>query len=177
MTMQMTAKGSSVIPISVTKALTASGNYAAEDVLSESETNGVGTAWTFANCGRVAGGKGRIVGAKVFCETTAAWANVPLTIYVFNATPTSELDDNAVNTAVIHADVSKHIGTIAPPAMNDLGGDSETIATPSTYGNLAIEYQCAAADTALYAILVTGAAVTGETAGDDMTIVLWVERY
>ena len=177
MTLQMTAKGSSVISISVTKALTASGNYGAEDVLSESETNGVGTAWTFANCGRVAGGKGRIVGAQALCETTAAWANVPLTLYVFNATPTSELDDNAVNTAVIHADVSKYIGKIDLPAMSDLGGDSEAIATPSTYGNLALEYQCAAGDTSLYAILVTGATVTGETAGDDMVVKLWVERY
>jgi len=59
--------------------------------------------------------------------------------------------------------------------MEDLGGDSESVVTPSTSGNLPLAFTCAAGDTALYGTLVTRDAITGETAGDDMTIRLVVE--
>ena len=173
MTMQMSAVGRSTISVSVTKALTAAGNYSGEDVLSESATDTVGTAWTFANVVVNNGGRGYIVKAQALCETTALIHSI--TLYLFNATPTSELDDNAANTAVIHADVAKYLGRIDFPALSELGGDSEAVATPSTYGNLPMEIQCAATSTTIYGIAVTRDAITGETAGDDLTFKLTVE--
>ena len=37
--------------VTVSKAVAAAANYAAADILSESATNGAGTAWTFSNIG------------------------------------------------------------------------------------------------------------------------------
>ena len=160
--------------ISVTKAVAGAGNYAAEDVLSESATNGAGTAWNFANCGLGKGNSGVITKAIVSCETTALTHR--LTLYIFKAAPTSELDDNAANTAVLNADIANYVGRIDFPALEDLGGNSEAVASPSTGGNLPLEFVCASGDGDLYGILVTRDAITGETANDDYTIKLFVRQ-
>ena len=158
--------------VSVTKALAAAGNYDAEDVLSQSAT--VGTVWTFSAIATSNGRGGYITRARVICETTALTPR--LTLYLFNTTPTSAVNDNVANTAVLNADIAKYEGKIDFPAMEDLGGDSEAVVTPSTYGNLPLAFKCAVADTALYGILVTRDAITGEVATDDMTVVLTAEQ-
>lgn len=153
--------------VSVTKALAAAGNYAAEDVLSESAT--AGTAWIF----RGTGGSGYITKAQAICETTGLTPR--LILYLFNVLPTSNLYDNVANTALLHADLAKYIGKIDFPALEDLGGDSEALASPSTYGNLPIAFCTKDVAQTLYGILVTRDAITGESAGDDMTVILTVE--
>jgi hypothetical protein len=159
--------------ISVTKAAAAAGDYAAEDVISEHATSG--TCWTFAGAARVSGGGGLIVRAHVICETTAQTPR--LTLYLFKAVPTSELRDNVANTAPKLADLANYIGKIDFPAMEDLGGMSESLATPGTYGNLPLAFGCADADTNLYGVLVTRDAIAGETATDDYVVRLTVEQY
>lgn len=158
--------------ISVTVAVAAAGDYAAEDVLSDSASSG--TAWTFDTVARGNGGKGYITKAQVLCETTALTPR--LTLYLFNATPTSNLNDNVANTAPSHTDIASYIGRIDFPAMEDLGGDSEAVASPSTYGNLPLAFECASGDDALYGVLVTRDAITGESAGDEFIIRLTVEQ-
>lgn len=157
--------------VSVTKILVG-GAYSAEDVLSESITDG--TKWTFAAIARAVGAGGYITRAHAICETTNLTPR--LTLFLFKATPTSMLNDNVANTALLHADIANYIGRIDFPAMEDLGGDSEAICTPSTNGNLPLAFICAAADDALYGILVTRDNVT-LGAGDDLTITLTVEQY
>ena len=172
-----TIEGKRLVTVSVTKALTSASAYAAEDVLSESATNGVGTAWTFSAIAKVDGGTGYIVKAQAICETTAVTPR--LTLYLFNTTPTSELDDNAANTALLHADLANYVGKIDFPAMEDVGGDSEAVASPSTYGNLPLAFQCRNTATVaddLIGILVTRDAFTN-TAGNDVTVTLTAEQY
>lgn len=152
--------------VSVTKALVAAGDYAAEDVLSKSVS--AGTCWTF----NVSVGSGYITKAQAICETTALTPR--LTLYLFKAVPTSNLNDNAANTALLHADLANYIGKIDFPALEDLGGDSEAVATPSTTGNLPLAF-VSGTNMELYGVLVTRDAITGESAGDDMTIILTVE--
>ena len=113
--------------VSVTKALAAAGNYDAEDVLSQSAT--VGTVWTFSAIATSNGRGGYITRARVICETTALTPR--LTLYLFNTTPTSAVNDNVANTAVLNADIAKYEGKIDFPAMEDLGGDSEATHNPS----------------------------------------------
>ncbi len=160
--------------VSVTKALAAAANYAAEDVLSESAS--AGTAWTFSSVVRRNGDSGTIVKAVALLETTALTPG--LALFLFSGTPTSALNDNVANTAVLHADEANYVGRITFPAMADLGtGDSEAIVTPSlATGNLPLAFNCADADTALYGIVVTRDAITGETATDDLIIKLTIER-
>lgn len=151
----------------VTKAVAAAGNYAAEDVLSESAS--AGTAWAFLGMG----GSGYIVKAQVICKTTAQVHR--LTLYLFNALPTSNLNDNVANTALLHADLANYVGKIDFPAMEDLGGDSEVVVSPSTIGNLPLQYSTKSREDALYGVLVTRDAFTGEAAGEDYTVILTVE--
>jgi len=153
--------------VSVTKALAATTDYTAEDVLSESAS--AGTVWTFPRMG----GSGHIVKAQAICETTGLTPR--LTLYLFDTTPTSELDDNEANTALLHADLANYVGKIDFPALEDLGGDSESVATPSTYGNLPLAFRTKSETDSLYGILVTRDAIADEVDGDDMTIVLEVE--
>ena len=162
------------VTVSVTKALVAAGDYGANDVMSENAS--AGTAWTFSGVASGNGGSGTIVKAIALLETTAL--TPALTLFLFTALPTSELDDNKANTAVLHADEANFVGRITFPAMADLGtGDSESMVTPSlTSGNIPLTFNCATGDSALYGVVVTRDAITGEAAGEDLIIKLTVER-
>lgn len=156
-----------ITDIKVNKVLVADGNYSAEDVLSESKT--AGTAFIFRNCG----GSGFIVKATVRLKTTALTPR--LTMYLFDTLPTSTLNDNAVNTAVINADKDNYIGRIDFSALEDLGGVSEAVATPSTYGNIPLAFRAKDGNGTLWGVLVTRDAITGEVAGDDVSVTLTTE--
>ena len=158
------------VRVSVTKALTAAAAYAAEDVLSESAT--VGTVWTFAAVVPANGGKGYIVKAQVISETNAI--TPLLTLFLFNATPTSVINDNLQNTALLHADLANYVGKIEFPALAELNGDSEAIVTPSTAGELPLRFECASGANDLIGILVTADAFT-QVATEDMTVVIVTE--
>ncbi len=157
--------------VSVTKALIAAAAYAAEDVLSESIT--IGTPWEFAEIVPAFLNAAKIVKAVVISETTAV---VPaLTLYLFTATPTSNLDDNIANTALLHADLANFVGKIDFPILENLGGDSEAIVTPSlALGNLPLAFRVSATSRSLFGILVTRDVFT-QTPTDEMIISLTVE--
>lgn len=159
--------------ISTTKALAAAGNYDANDVLSESAS--AGTAWTFSGAALRNGGFGVITKVVALLETTALTPGI--TLYLFKATPTSALNDNVANTAVLHADAANYLGRIDIPALSNTGaGDSEATVPTPTSGEFHFEYECAADDTDLYGIAVTRDAITGETATDDLIIKLFVRQ-
>ena len=90
--------------VSVTKALVAAGDYAAEDVLSESAS--AGTPWVFNGIVPANGKTSYIVKAQAILETTAL--ALKLTLFLFKATPTSNLNDNVANTALLHADLARY---------------------------------------------------------------------
>ena len=154
------------------KRLAAAGDYAAEDVLSESATNTVGTPFTFPGVGRTNGGAFRITQAIALLSTTALTPR--LTLYLFTTMPSSELDDNAANTAVATVDREGYVGRIEFPAMTDLGGNSEAVAMLDTGSNLPLEGVCAPKDTRLFGIAVTEDAITGEAAGMTLVFNLFV---
>ena len=156
------------------KALAAAGDYAIEDVLSESATDGVGTPFVFRQVTRQRGGAFSIRKVIALLTTTALAPRI--TLHLFTKTPTSELDDNAANTAVITADRETYVGRVELPAMSDLGGNSEAIATPDTGSNLALDGVCAGDDDALYGIAVTEDAIAGEAAGMRLMFKLLVRQ-
>ena len=169
-----TIEGKRLVTVSVTQVIaSASQPYHAEDVLCSSAATGV--AWTFSAIAKVNGGTGYIVKAHAINETTAVTPR--LTLFLFNATPTSELRDHVANTALRHADLANYVGKIDFPATEDLGtGDSEAIATPSTTGNLPLAFQCATAADDLIGILVTRDAFTN-VATNDIVIRLTAEQF
>jgi len=167
--------GGRTITVTVERTLAAAGDYAAEDVLSDDADNGEGTAISFTGIGKNKGAGGYITKSSILCSATALTPK--FTLYLFNQTPTSELDDNAVNTAVLTADRLNYVGKIDYPAMEDLGGNSETLCTPSTYGNLPLSFNCDESSDSLYGVLVTRDAITGEAAGMTIAISLTSEIH
>jgi len=159
----------SVRIINSVRRIAAAENYTAEDVLSNSATDGQGTPWEFPNVGE----SGVILKGRIFIQTTALTPRI--TLYLFSRRPTSEMDDNVANVAPSLADISFFVGQIDFPALEDLGGVSASQATPSTSGNLPMTY--GGCDGTLYGIAVTREAITGETANDQMGITLEVEPY
>ncbi len=158
--------------VSVTKVLIAAEAYAAGDVLSEATTNATGTTWKFTNLFHRNGGKGKIIQAQIISETTNVTPR--LVVRLYNGVPTCELDDNAANNGLVHADLTKYLGIIEFLSLNEDGGDAEAIATPNTYGNLPIKVEAAFDHRDLHAVVSTRDAVTLD-AGDDMTLILTYE--
>lgn len=161
--------------VSVTKVCEAEGQYHAEDVISETDTASEGTAWTFSAIARQNGGSGYITEARVVSQTTALTPR--LTLFLFNATPTSELDDHEPNTAVIWADRTSFQGQIDFPALSDLGtGSSAAVASASTFGNLPLPFACASGCDDLFGVLVTKDAFD-QVDDKSIRIDLTAERY
>ncbi len=157
-----------------TQAVAAGGNYEVNDVLCSSASTGV--VWNFANVVSRNNGNGYITKAQVTCETTAQVHR--LTLFLFDATPTSELRDGITNTGPSDTDRPNYLGKIDFPALESLGaGNSDTVATPSSpTSGVPFGFTCASADRDLYGILVTRDAFTNETATDDYVITLSVEE-
>lgn len=151
-------------------------DYGANDVISESDTNGTGTAWTFTGPGR----SGYIVGATVITDDASLTPS--MTLFLFTKTPTGELDDNAANTSPVYAtDVpvaagaAGWIGHIDFDAMESLSATASwSLASLGSAGNLAIPYSTVATD-ALYGVLITRGAFT-PSSGQKFAITLHVVR-
>ena len=148
-----------------TGVIAAAGDYAANDILSNSATNGAGVAWVFDRISRQGGGSGWIMGARLTCSVDAL---VPrMRLWLFDANPSaSELDDNAAFSLAV-ADRTKLIGYIDFNALTDAGAVSVTVRD-----DLRIPFKCAAGDDAVYGILQTLDAFTNESAGMTVTISL-----
>jgi hypothetical protein len=156
-----------------TMTMAATTDYAAEDVLSDSASGG--TAWRFPNMVAQVNGGGLILAARVLCSTTGLTPR--FTLYLFDANPTANKNDNAANTTLLAADLQKYLGKIDFVAAEDLGGYSESLVTCSTAGNLPLPFVIESGGRDLYGILATRDAITGESAGMTITIQLIVELY
>jgi len=152
------------------------GAYAAKDVVGADDCcTTLAITWVF-DVAKVVGGYGHIIGATLVNETENQ--AVQYDLLLFNAIPTGELRDNAVNTNPVVADRSKYIGKIAFPTSTANGATVLTVAEawPSTVGNLPIAFKCANGDTRIYGVLVTNTVYT-QTATDDIEIALQVVVY
>ena len=138
--------------VRVQKILEAEGTYTANDVMSESDTNGNGTPWKFEFVG-----SGKITQAEIITPTIARTSAI--TLYFYESYPTCELDDNAANTGPLVADLPFFAGKILMPALVAQAGPASTITTLTN----SIPYR----SKTLYVVVVDG---TGEDFGDDTTL-------
>lgn len=145
--------------------------YSDEDVFSESA--GSGTAWTFDAVVPDGGAGGQIVKAMVACDDTNI---VPvMTMYLTNVTPTGVLNDNVGNTNPVYATESDNYqGRLDWPAMQDLGGMSESVLT-SADTKLPLHFTTAAGDDALYGVLVVRSAAHTPTSAAKIRVTLTIE--
>lgn len=136
--------------VNVQKVLEAEGTYTANDVMSESDTNGNGTPWVFDM-----GGTGKLTHATV-ATPTARTSSVALEVY--GAMPTCELDDNAGYNGPLVADLPFYIGRITNAALTAIGGISTTqttLASPMPFDSSRL--------------FVVSIDLTGQDFGDDTT--------
>lgn len=149
----------------------AAGDYADNDVISDSVSNGTGTPMEFANAVPIAGSACKIIGADLSCDEDSVAATSEL--FLFSQAPTaSEMDDNAAWGGVGAADGPYLIGSIAFGALADVGAYSFIKATSPTPAAPLLAY-CVA--TSIFGILVLRDAETNETAGMRVTVRLYVE--
>lgn len=142
----------SMVKVVAEKLVLCSGDYHTEDVVSEATSGAI--PWHFPNAAKKNGGGGYITTAIVTAEATgiSSW----LSLYLFTATPTSELNDDVKNTAPIFADRFIYVGVIDFPACSGLGTNEMdgSIASPSTVGNLPMGFVCEPSSRDLYGIMV-----------------------
>lgn len=156
------------------KTVLASGAYTAEDVVSESTSAPLALPWVFKDCAKAVGGGGRIIDALILAETTNIASQFSL--FLHKDVPTCNLFDAAINTAFIIGDIDIAVGRIHFPAADDVGGMSETVATPSTVGNLPKTFVCKHDSRDLYGVLVIRNAVDLADL-TRLTIKLWIEQW
>jgi len=141
--------------VRVQKTLEADGVYAANDVMSESDTASAGTDWDFDF-----GGIGKIV--KAIAVTGLTTATSALILDLYEAPPTCELDDNAAYNGPLVADLPYYVGRITFPALATIGGPASAQAVLADVGaSLSFDRP------KLYGVLIDS---TGEDYDDDETM-------
>jgi hypothetical protein len=151
----------------------AAGDYADNDVVSDSDTPSAGTAIEFANAVRQAGGAAKIVDARL-TFTAAGAIGATSELELFSQAPTAtELDDNAAAGSVGAADLPFYLGSIPFSAGTDIG--AATVALPTSLTPAAPLFIHAVA-TSIFGRLIFRDAETGETAAMPVDIVLYIEH-
>ncbi len=169
----MPYEGKRLVTVSVTTDLVANTTYAANTVMSDSAS--AGAVWNFANVTEIVGGTGYIVKAQAIAQANTT---PRLRVFLFNSgTLTCNVNSNVASNAPAHADLAKYIGGIDVPALENYTGDSYSIATPSTAGNLPLAFQCASDNNCLYGIVMTKDATANITTLKQLTIKLTAELF
>jgi len=160
-------------PIVGTFAAAAASDYLDNDVISNDAGAGLGDPIIFAGVALVAGGAAKIIGASLSCSEDGI-APATSELFLFSQAPTTatEMDDNAAWGGVAAAEQPYFLGSIAFPALVDVGAGSFVAATSPTPGSPLL-VNCVA--TSLFGILVARDAITGETAAMTVTITLYAE--
>ena len=160
--------------VRVEKSIEANGSaHAAGDIMSETDTNGAGTAWVFNNVVSKDGGSGNIIMAKANTEVESQTERIALQVYT--RTPTCELDDNAAAASPNPADSPYFVDEIELPALRSRGDNSFSAATPSTVGNIPIPFICEGDSKALHIVVIAVDATT-HTATEKLAITIITEE-
>lgn len=165
---------SSIRSVAASFAAAAAGDYADNDVVSNSATNGAGTAMEFELAVSAGGGAGRVIQATLsFTAATAIAATSELQL--FSQTPTAtELDDNAAEGGVGAADVPYYLGSIAFAQGTDVG--ASTFCLPSALTVAApLFIHAEGSSRSIFGRLIFRDAETSETAGMTVAITLYIE--
>lgn len=138
--------------------------YAAKDVVSDSTSTP--HVITFAGMGRVNGGSGTIVKARLMTSQKTNTASYRL--HLFHTAPTATNDNSPY--LYLYANAANRVGMIDFPAFNTEDPTNSTAAgsmrpsSDGSYGPPNLWYKCAANDTSLYGVLETLTAFTPDSA-------------
>lgn len=152
-------------------AAAAAGDYADNDVISNSVSNGTGQPLEFVGVPKNAGGAAKIVGATLSMSKDNVVGTTELQL--FSQAPTAtELDDNAAEGGIGAADQPYYLGKIDFPALADVGAFSFSRATSPTPASPLLVF---AAARSIFGRLIWRDAETNEAAGMTVTVTLYVD--
>lgn len=165
--------GGKLIQNSDTFTSASAGDYAANDVVA-ADTNDTGTTpLRGITVGRVVGGGGYLVGARISTNNASWAAGLRMDLYTVQAPTTALVGDN-VASAQKYANAAQFVGSVEFATMSTTTGSDFRRAVRD---DLRIPFKCDAADTKLYYRLVTLAAETNESAGQAWRLTLQAEAY
>ena len=165
----VTSPGVAVVSVEKTRPADVTA-YVANEVVSEATANA--TVWSFANIARVNGGSGYVVKGRVVTNLLTGQTQ-RLRLYLFNAAPTGNLNDNAANTEPKYADIAKMVGFVDFDALDNTQAGADS--SENQRDDLRLSFTCGAASRTLSGILVTLDAFT-PASGQKFTIILEVEQ-
>ena len=153
-----------LITSTVSRTVAAAGDYAANDVVSNSATESAATAWTFEGMAPDVGKAGCIFSASIACsEDDVSGSRFRLFLLNEQPAPGTVLADNAA-LALDAADRDKIVAYIDFPAMIDVGSFSMSQSVGTNYGYYTADK--------LYGVLQILDAEADEAAGMTITIKL-----
>ena len=145
--------------------------YTAGDVVSVTAATVV-PAMAFTTAGRVTGGSGYIVGAKLIYNVKSV---IPRTrVHVFNINTATVAGDN-LPWKELYADSSKRVGYFDLPAMVTATDTTNSDMSRAIAFDFRLPYVCAAGSTTLYVVLETLDVVT-LSSGSAATLTLMFEQ-
>ena len=147
--------------------IAAAGDYAANDILSNSTTAALAMPWVFNGVARRKGGSGYITRMIGTCTATSAVAR--LRLWLFSQTPMASTRTDNAAFALALVDKVRLVGFIDLPAMSS--------ATNFVYAqniDVKLQFNCQPAEDTLYGILQTLDAETNEAASMAVTLELGI---
>lgn len=158
------------ISVSITREANAT-PYTARDVISAAAATVV-PAMDFSTAGRVAGGSGYVVGAKLIVNVKSVVPRVR--VHLFNVNTATVSGDN-LPWRELYADSSKRVGYFDLLAMTTGADTTNSDMSRTVAFDFRLPYICASASRHLYAVLETLDAVT-LTSGSALTLTLMFEQ-
>lgn len=159
--------------VSASFAAAAAGDYADNDVISNSASNGAGLALEFPLAVRVPGGAGMVISGTInVVASTSVAATIGLQL--FSQTPTAtELDDNAAEGGVGAADAPYYLGEMLFATGTDYGAGN--IKPPSAVTPAApLFIHAEGVSQSIFGRLVFRDAEASETAGMTVIVTLYI---
>lgn len=152
--------------VSVTVTAAAAGDYAANDIISNSATGDAGVAATLANVVDTVGQIGRLVKVNMVCSEDSVAFRPRLHFYDYSPLAADvEMDDNiAADFAKIAAGAAGYLGYVDLPAFADRG----TAMAQTQVDDLNVLFATTSTSSSLYVVIQTLDAEANETAS--MTI-------
>lgn len=160
--------------VSQTVVVEAAGDYAAGDVLSNSDTADAGVAAEFAGVGLKAAAVVTLVGINARMNAPS-WAG-QLQLHFFSRAPVAaevEMDDNAAFAIKTTAGQDIYLGSVTLPAFANPGGSLFVHAEPVVTTPIAKRMKLGAGETSIYVVFETVDADTNEVATMNLDVDLY----
>jgi hypothetical protein len=144
--------------------------YTAKDVVGNTGTAAV---MEFAGAGRIAGGHGNLVKARLFTDSATAMLGSSFRLHLYKETPTPIADNSPFT--LLYANKSNRVGyiDIGPLATEATGSN----AASALWVDIPLNYTCAAASTSLFAVLEITTVGAAPASAQKISVMLNFERH